>query len=131
MNHFPNFYLLESSNTFIQISILIHSNRPPKIQNSNSNSFSTFSPVRDVTHSSFSLISPPQQQAHSASSPTGHLRVGVLWLYASHSRKRKEVKIRLHLLLPRAAAAAALMPPATSLRVGMRCHLTPPPLFPS
>jgi hypothetical protein len=61
LNHFPNFYLWERSNTFIQIqiSIWIHSNQPPKIRNSNSYSFLTFSPVRNVAHSSFSSISPP------------------------------------------------------------------------
>jgi hypothetical protein len=47
-----NFYLWESSNTYIQIQISfwIHSNQPPKILNSNSYSFSTFGPIMDAAH---------------------------------------------------------------------------------
>jgi hypothetical protein len=74
LNHFPNFFLWESSNTFIQIQISfwIQSNQPPKIQNSNSYSFSALGPVRDAAHPSLPpLLAAPAQRRRWPTRPCG------------------------------------------------------------
>jgi hypothetical protein len=93
LNHFPNFYLWESSNTFIQIQISfwIHSNQPPKIQNSNSYSFSTLGLVRDAVHPSLPPpcdASPVKKMAHPTLWPnTGPAGCLPPWANNSHCHR--------------------------------------------
>jgi hypothetical protein len=97
LNHLPNFYLWESSNTFIQIQISfwIHSNQPLKIRNSNSCSFSTFGLVCDAAHPSLPppcRASPSKKTTHPALWPnTGP--VGRLPPWASNSHHRRPTSL--------------------------------------